>query len=224
MLVAGILGFDTEIKTADLIYNFFSSSGKKVGLINSGSLRRMNQYKIKKYIEEIEEGGTDVLIVVINILEIDKEIFDYFNFDVIIYSDKADDLDELKRDKHLEVIRKVFSMLDEKGIAIVNLDESSIIKFLDGMKHYVVTYGFNPKASITLSSIGDPVHKDIFMCCQQRTISTRSGKLIEPQEYRIHLQSDEIDAYNILAAATFAIVYGLDLNVVSLAGDRNISS
>jgi UDP-N-acetylmuramate-alanine ligase len=114
-------------------------------------------------------------------------------------------------------MRKIFLLLDEKGTAIVNVDESELIQFLQGMKHYIVTFGFNSKASITTSSIGDFLFKDNFMCCLQRTISTRNGMLIEPQEYKIRLETGELNTYDVLAAATFAIVNGVDLNSVGFS-------
>ena len=42
----------------------------------------------------------------------------------------------------------------------------------------VITYGFNSKATITASS----VEEDQVMVCLQRTMKTREGKQMEPQE------------------------------------------
>ncbi len=133
----------------------------------------------------------------------------------MVFADKADDLKEIFNDNFSELMPKVFSLMDEKGIIIVNADDSEIIQFLHGLKYYTITYGFNSKASITTSSIGDDVYKENFMCCLQRTISVKDGLLIEPQEYRIKITSNDFDSYSVLAAATFAIVNGVDLNAVN---------
>ena len=61
-------------------------------------------------------------------------------------------------------------IISEKGVAIVNSDDNDLSSFLSGIKHYIVTYGFNLKASITTSSVGDFMDKDDIMCCLQRTI------------------------------------------------------
>jgi len=54
--------------------------------------------------------------------------------------------------------------------------------------------------------------KEGFICCLQRSIPTRGGEIIEPQEYKLNLDASEFDSHNVLAAASFAIVNGIDLN------------
>ena len=52
-------------------------------------------------------------------------------------------------------------------------------KYITGIKCPTVTYGFNSKASITTSSIGDTVSEDNVICYLQRTISANNGLMIE---------------------------------------------
>ncbi|HEX3028401.1 MAG TPA: glutamate ligase, partial [Clostridia bacterium] len=102
------------------------------------------------------------------------------------------------------------------------VDDSELISFLQGMKHYFITYGFNSKASLTTSSIGDSVFKDEFLCCLQRSIPTNNGMLVEPQEFRLNVQPEYMDPYSVLAAAAFAVVNGIDLNLLNNEGQKHI--
>lgn len=220
MLIAGIIGHEGKSGTAVLINSFFSSTEKRVSIIDAKSFLELGNQRFKNYISELDKNNIDILILKIEIKDFDKEIFSNIHFDIMIFIDKADDLDEMESEYYNNLMRKNFSLLDEKGIAIVNIDDNSLLKELQGLKNYIITYGFNSKASITTSSVGDIVLKENFMCCLQRTISTKSGLLIEPQEYSIKIENSGINSYNVLAAATFAIINDVDLNSIYLNSQR----
>jgi UDP-N-acetylmuramyl tripeptide synthase len=145
----------------------------------------------------------------------DEPIPDEIHFDIVIYTDRAEEPAALTGQDYSGKMENVFSHISEKGIAIVNVDDIELINLLKGLKLRFVTYGFNTKASITTSSTGDNIFKDSFICCLQRTISTRGGSVIEPQEYKLRVDSDEFDNRNLLAAASFAIINGIDLNQIN---------
>lgn len=215
MIIAGIIDQDEKMITINLINSIFSPTGKKVSIIDSSNLLQFDSSRIKSYLYELEKNRTDILILKINILDVYKEVFGFLHFDVMIFADKADDLKERCDGDFGKLMDRIFMLMDDKGVIIVNIDDIEIIQFLQGMRYHIITYGFNSKASITTSSIGDDVFKENFMCCLQRTISTKNGLLIEPQEYMIKVASHEFDAYSVLAAATFAIVNGVDLNQIT---------
>ena len=50
-----------------------------------------------------------------------------------------------------------------------------------------------------------------------KPVST-AGKIIEPQEYKPHLDAGEFDSHNVLAAASFAIVNG----IISINREKSI--
>ncbi|MFZ5988198.1 MAG: Mur ligase family protein [Bacillota bacterium] len=215
MLIAGIIGRNDKEKTANLISSIFSNSPKRVSIVDSKSLSNLDTKRIKSYLLELQKSNIDILILKIDISSLSKEFFDYLRFDVIIFADKADEFSEISEESYKEQMRKAFSLLNEKGIAIVNADDNELSLFLQGIKHYIVTYGFNLKASITTSSVGDLVAKDNIMCCLQRSIYTKSGTVIEPQEFIIKADLNGVDPYNVLAAATFALVNGIDINLIN---------
>ncbi len=212
MLIAGILGSEGKLQTAGIISSMLASKGEKVSVIDPAGMPGLDSRRITAYISELEKNNVDMLILKMDVLDIDKYISDELRFDILIYTDKSNDIDLNEKNEYTSGLEKVFSLIDDKGVAIVNVDDSEMIRLLNSRRHKVITYGFNTKASITTSSIGDTVFKDGFICCLQRSISTRGGKIIEPQEYKIHLDAGELDSHDLLAAASFAIVNGIDLN------------
>ena len=215
MLTAAIIGQSGKTRTANLVSSIFSTTGQKVSIIHSSDLAELDFKVIRNYMSELVKNGVHILILKINLSDMMKEVFNNIHFDIMIYTDKADDILRRDTENYSEIMRKIFSRLDQKGIVIANVDDDELVAFLQGMKCCTVTYGFNSKASITTSSVGDTISEDNFMCCLQRTISTRNGQLVEPQEYRIRLEPGQLDAYNVLAAASFALVNGVDLNTVN---------
>jgi UDP-N-acetylmuramate-alanine ligase len=215
MLIAGIIGSEGKVQTASLINTILASKGEKVSVIDSAILLGLDTKRIKAYISELEKNNVDLLLLKTGISDVDKFLSDEIQFDIVIYTDKADDIVESDRKNYSEKMSRVFSLMAEKGVAIVNVDDINLISLLQGMKYKYVTYGFNTKASITTSSIGDSVFKDGFICCLQNSISARNGKVIEPQEYKLNLESSEFDSHNVLAAASFAIINGIDLNNIN---------
>ncbi|MCR4435903.1 MAG: Mur ligase family protein [Clostridiales bacterium] len=217
MLIAGIVGRNEKNRTANLINSIFAKSGKKVSIIDSKNLTGLDSRLVKTYISELEKNKVEILILKINLDDINNEVYSYIHFDTLIYNDKSEDAGEINIENYTTLMRRIFSSLDEKGTAIINVDCSDLIQFLQGLNRHVVTYGFNPKASITASSTGDDLLKN-YMCCLQRTISARNGLLIEPQEYSVTVESGDMDAYNVLAASSFAILNGVNLNEIFSAG------
>jgi hypothetical protein len=211
MIVTGIIGQNDNEKTSTLINSILAEAGRKTSIADFKELCSLDDKSIKTYINELYKNDTDMLIFKIRPSEVDGIIPGCIDFNIMIYNDKADDLKGFNIENYKDLIRKIFSMLDEKGTAILNIDYSELIQFLQGMKRHVVSYGFNSKASITASSTGDSMSENVFLCCLQRTISAKNGKLIEPQEYRIKVGNDGFDAYDVLAATTFAVVNGIDI-------------
>ncbi len=214
MLIAGIIGSEGREQTTGLISSILASKGEKVSVIDSAGLPELDGRKLRAYINELEKNNVDLLLLKTSISDADRFLMDDVKLDIVIYTDKAEDMEVADRKDYSEKTARFFSLIADKGVAIVNVDDSGLINLLQGMKHSFVTYGFNTKASITTSSIGDTVFKDGFICCLQRPVSTRNGQVIEPQEYKLRLDANELDSHNVLAAASFAIINGIDLNSV----------
>ncbi|HHW00014.1 MAG TPA: glutamate ligase [Clostridiaceae bacterium] len=211
MLIAGIVGGIDKAQTADLIYSIISLAGVRISVIDSGSIVELDKNKFKAYIEELKKSETYILLIKIDVQDIEKDFFDNLHFDIMLYTDKADDLYSTDDERYAMLMRKVFSMVDERGTLIVNADDVDGIAFLKGMKYYTVTYGFNRKSSVTTSSMGDNVFKDGFIYCLQRSITAKNGLVFEPQEYKLDFGHRKYDGRIILAAVTFVLVCGIDV-------------
>ncbi len=212
MLIVGILGSEGKLQIANIISLILASSGEKVSVIDSAGMLNLDSTRIKEYIRELKKNNVDLLLLKTELADIDRFLSDEMQFDILIYTDKTENNMDLEKTDYTNKLERVFSLMAEKSVAIVNVDDGELIRLLQGMKHRFITYGFNTKASVTTSSIGDSMSKEGFICCLQRSIPTRGGEIIEPQEYKLNLDAGEFDSHNVLAAASFAIVNGIDLN------------
>src|SRR4051812_24904998 len=96
MLIAGIIGHEGKSKTANLINSFLSATGKRVSIIDSKCFTDLGDQRIKNYMSELDKNDVDILILKIETIDIEKKIFNKFHFDIMIYIDKADDLEEIE--------------------------------------------------------------------------------------------------------------------------------
>lgn len=212
MLIVGIFGSEGKLQIANIISLILASSGEKVSVIDSAGILNLDSTRIKEYIRELKKNNVDLLLLKTELADIDRFLSDEMQFDILIYTDKTESNMDLEKLDYTNKLKRVFSLMAEKSVAIVNVDDNELIRLLQGMKHRFITYGFNTKASVTTSSIGDSMSKEGFICCLQRSIPTRGGEIIEPQEYKLNLDASEFDSHNVLAAASFAIINGIDLN------------
>lgn len=83
--------------------------------------------------------------------------------------------------------------LPEAKCDIVLLHTDRKITLPTGKKPLVVTYGLNPLATVTASSL-DKHRKTRMVCCLQRSIVTLFGKVVEPQEFSASIPGAESTA------------------------------
>lgn len=86
---------------------------------------------------------------------------------------------------------------------VINSDLPNILKLLEGIDALIITYGFNPKATITASS----VTKENMVICLQRDVENKRGQIIETQEIKIETKKD---VYMIMACYAIKIMYHKD--------------
>lgn len=227
MIIAGIIESGNDCTTINLINKIFNDSNKKISIINSGSLTGLDFRKVPEYIRELKKNGVDILLIGIKLEDLKHDVFLGFNFDVIIFVNQADEIIEGNNNKDnndiKELTEKLFLLTDDKGTVILNADDHERISLLQGKRYSVLTYGFNSKASITASSIGEGIYRESFICCLQRTLLTKDGKIIEPQEFDIKVNSGFVDSYSVMAAAAFAIFLGAILTPYSKNNDISFS-
>lgn len=219
MIIAGIIESGNDCTTINLINKIFNDSNKKISIVNSGSLTGLDYRKVPEYLRELKKNGVDILLIGIKLEDLKHDVFSGFNFDVIIFVNQADEILEGDNNNIKELTEKLFLLTDDKGTVILNADDHERISLLQGKRYSVLTYGFNSKASVTASSIGEGIYRESFICCLQRNLLTNDGNIIEPQEFEIKVNSGFVDSYSVMAAAAFAIFLGAILTPYSKNND-----
>ena len=91
-----------------------------------------------------------------------------------------------------------------KYIAI-NADMENELKFINNMELRVITFGFNPKSTITASSV-----EENFLVCLQRKFININGDVLEPQEIEVKLNEENLSksSHNMLGIVSILLIYG----------------
>lgn len=91
-------------------------------------------------------------------------------------------------------------------ITLLNTDQTT---HLLNKQALLVTYGFNPRASVTVSSLRSEASQTEMFCCIQRTLITLKGRLIEPQEFSLMLPTSSVDPLAALAFTALGLILSL---------------
>lgn len=124
--------------------------------------------------------------------------FNGFYFDIVVHSFINLDYDLLDN-----------NVFKSCKICILNSDDDNWISFVKGLNNpIIITYGFNSKSTLTISSqsINQHIEANLYL---QREITPLGGKKIEPFEFSLEVYSDQKeDIYPVLAAATLNLIIG----------------
>lgn len=102
-------------------------------------------------------------------------------------------------------------MISKAKYLIINSDIETNLEMIDNLNVKVITFGFNSKSSITVSS----VKEDSLLLCVQRTLITSQGKEIEPQEILIKMDTRKANIYASIATLIVFIIYEIKLESLS---------
>lgn len=203
MIIAGFTVFSEKSNAVEITHSILSKSGARFNILDSKNISSRNLKILKNYIRELEHNGTEILILNINRNCINNPMLDALNYDILVYAGN---------DEYLLGAARIYSKLKEKDAAVVNVDDEKSLLIMKGVKTHVITYGFNPKASITASSVGEITSGAEIICCLQRNITAKNGRVIEPQEFPVFLPDYARDSiYDALSAVSFAILCGIDI-------------
>ena len=144
----------------------------------------------KKDIQTIKKGLGKQNIEIIEITRESIINMKNIKFDEIIIL-KDIDLEKEKYKYMNEIISKVQYLIINKDIEINALNKIEIEKPIK-----IITFGFNSKSTITISS----VKEEKILICVQRNIEKTNGEIIEEQEKEIIIsESNREKIYNELA-------------------------
>lgn len=141
---------------------------------------------IKKQIVELLKIDENLIIL---IKEKNIENIKNIKFDTIILDRKFNNEKKLKM------------VLENVKYLIINCDVVKSFNVLNDIEINVITYGFNSKATITASSVGE---EEILVCLQRNIINAKKQK-VGPQEVKIEIQND---AMSTMAITAILLIYG----------------
>lgn len=122
-----------------------------------------NENRIKRFLlEKLDWPESSILCIKEKSIENVKNI----RFETILLA---------RQFRNVAIFKK---LLEHTAYLVSNVDIEQNWEILKDLELTVITYGFNLKATITASS----VEEEQVMVCLQRTMKTREGKQMEPQE------------------------------------------
>lgn len=107
-----------------------------------------------------------------------------------------------------EVLSKrviVKDIIKKAKYLVINSDEEISLNSLENIDLNVITFGFNSKSTITVSSVRD----EGILLCIQRNMLLASGDKIEPQEISIRKVEQKIPTNIMMGIATLLLLYGI---------------
>jgi len=201
MHIAGIIENSNTQDILETIKHFLNIENRKVSISEYGYFR--NKETWNSYCSAINQTGTEILIIKIKFSDI-EDALNFLPLDTLIINDYSE----------WAFAQNIIcnSKRSFKNLTIIlNGDVIKTLNFSDEICR-VLRYGFNNDSNITTSSTGEPSISGRFLCYIRTGLVTANGRKIEPQEYVINIDSTAVDPYNILAAASFAVLYDVNLN------------
>lgn len=147
-----------------------------IGVATAG---KDEDYIIKTIEKNLKGKSVKVISINNNTIQNIKNV----KFETVVVDDifiKKEKKYNSKIQKNKEILKSIIN--NSKNIIL----NSDIIENLDMVKNLnlsVITYGFNSKATITMSSLDE----DNMLVCLQRNIKIIDGSIVEPQEVNIEL-------------------------------------
>lgn len=144
----------------------------------------------------ISKNSKESNFEIININRKSIENVKNVKFDILVICESIEKM--IKNSSYLEeIIRKA-------DYIIVNSDIKENLSILRNVEANIITYGFNAKATITISSIKE----EKIMICVQRKIKAVNS-IIEEQDFNVEIEKNNVKKlYNVLVIFTILAIYG----------------
>ena len=152
--------------------------------------------KSEKIIKMILDEKLDKSINIIVINSKSVENLKNIKFETVLIANNNNIIKENK-----ETLNKI---INNTKYLIINADIELELQFEEQVELNVITFGFNPKSTITASSVED----DILLCIQ-RNIKDIEGKTIEKQEMKITFFGENIgiNTNNLMGISAIMLLY-----------------
>lgn len=137
-------------------------------------------------------------------------LFQYFLPENILFiSDK--NIDNIKNirfetimiDKVIKNKKELKNIVSNAKYIILNSDLNEELNILEDLNLTVITYGFNNKATLSISSISEGK----IIICLQRIMKTIAGEKYEPQEIELE-KPENIEINSLIGTIGILLIYG----------------
>lgn len=130
---------------------------------------------------------------------------------IIINSKNINNIKNIKFDSLL-INRKVTGksdavkkLLSNSNNLIVNSDIDTGLEILKKINSNIITFGFNPKSTVTASSL----ENDDALICIQRNIKNINNNILEPQEIKVEKVNKNNNPYIIMGVEILTLLYDI---------------
>ncbi len=160
-----------------------------IGIISDSKSEKI----IKMVLDEKLDKSNNIIVINSKSVENLKNI----KFETVLIANNNNIIKENK-----ETLNRI---INNTKYLIMNADIELELQFEEQVELNVITFGFNPKATITASSVED----DILLCIQ-RNIKDIEGKIIEQQEMKIRFFGEKIgiNTNNLMGMSAIMLLYG----------------
>ncbi|MGI6113367.1 MAG: Mur ligase family protein [Mahellales bacterium] len=225
LMLIGVIGDKGKTTVVHMLEGILTMGGLEVGFCSSLVNKAGDYYSPPLVDEPLPERLNRELYnmvirkIDIGIIEIPNSVIGEswltnIKFDVIIctnhYSSPSNDIH-----RSFVGLKGKTVDTDNPRILILNGDDGLNTGVLDmTQKPYIISYGLNPKSSITASSI-EQDKGTRFTYCIQRGVRTMNKNFIEPQEFPVSLMvTGQHNVYNALSAVTAALICDIPIPTI----------
>lgn len=229
LILIGITGTNGKTTTSYILEHILTNAGLKTGVIGTLGIKFGKRhipthlttpepeilfYQLNEMVKE--EVKVAILEVSSHGLKLDRVYG--LDFDIAIHTNIGYDHINFHKTKtdYTKSKKILFDSLKKNGVSIINIDDKEGLKLLEGnTTTLAISYGLNPKSSITASSlrIQDGIS---FNLCIQRGLTSLNSLEIEPMEVLISMNIiGRHNIYNSLAAICGALCIGVHPHMIA---------
>ena len=212
----GISGTKGKTTTTYLVKSIMEKAGFKVGLIGTtgnmigetyikSTLTTPDSIDLHRTFREMLDEGVEIVCMEVSAHAIDMHRIDGLFFEAACYTNLSQDhLDYFQTmEQYFEAKKKFFTSNFALNVSL-NIDDETSLRILDDLNVPYLTYGIRVNSDLYARDI-EISEKGIHFLIQLRNIET----------FEVSMQmTGMFNVYNALAAASLAMIFGLDVSAI----------
>jgi UDP-N-acetylmuramoyl-L-alanyl-D-glutamate--2,6-diaminopimelate ligase len=217
MKVIGVTGSKGKTSVARLLSAVLRESGKTVGTLDSygywdgvedrpASTESLTPPSLARSLAEMSAVGATHAVVEISSQDLARRTFAGITLDAACITNVGRHHLHIHGsvENYRQAKRRIFELLDEGGVAVLNADDPVSVNILNDLVCPVLTYGMNGASEISAQPVEQHINEQTFLLC--------AGD--DSVGVRTEIVGDH-HTYNCLAAATTALAYGVELTTIA---------